>query len=454
VDKGGAARRQLDDSASITRDLGSERVARGEGRLQYAAICAQYFASVTCVDDEQPNTNFIEFARATSEGFYPGDRHDKPQLGDICPRMVSETIDLTDAPVEHKFLLYNGPVKVRLLGQLRGKEAVSSDLIDRYERKLNLRTMTDYQSSTWLGDFLATIGWTDLTIATTNMMHWVLGLLMRVWDVGVFAIIALTILVRILLMPLSRRQAANAQRLQVKMAALKPQMKALEAEYKGRDPNDLHRAKTKLMLENGVNPVAQLGGCLLLLCQMPIFMGLYYSLQENVFFRLRTFLWIDNLSAPDMLIRWGDGIPFVSDPSYLGSMFYLGPYFNLLPLLAVTLMTVQQWLMMPPAADDQQAAQQKMMKYMMIFFALVFYKTPSGLVLYFIVGSLWALAERKFFPKKLAEPADAEEKGGYGDKGGNGARLKPKSPKPGWMRQKLQEVLDAAEKKPNTQRRR
>jgi YidC/Oxa1 family membrane protein insertase len=452
TDSGGAARRQLDDSASITKDLGSDRVLRGDGQLQYAAITDQYFASAACVDDEQTDRKFIEFARATSEGFYPEDRHDKPQLGDICPRMISETINLTDAPIEHKFLLYNGPIKVRLLSQLRGDEAVSPSLIERYERKLNLRTMTDYQSSTWLGDFLATIGWTDLTIATTNLMHWVLGLLMRVWDVPVFAIIALTILVRLALMPLSRRQTATMARVQAKMAAMQPQIKALEAEYKGRDPQELHRAKMKLMLENGVNPAAQLGGCLLLLAQMPIFMGLYYSLMENVFFRLHTFLWIDNLAAPDMLIRWGNGIPFVSDPASLGSFFYLGPYFNLLPILAVSLMVVQQWLMMPPAADEQQATQQKMMKYMMIFFALVFYKTASGLVLYFIITTLWGLTERKLLPKKaidLSKPEDRRD-----EKGGNGARTKPKPPKTGWFKQKLQEVLEAAEKKPNTERRR
>jgi YidC/Oxa1 family membrane protein insertase len=456
VDKGGAARRQLDDSASITRDLGSDRVTTGEGHMQYAAICAQYFASVTCVDDEQQNKGFIEFARATAEGFYPGDRHDKPQLGDICPRMISETINLTDAPIEHKFLLYHGPIKVRLLSQLRGDKAVAPELIERYERKLNLRTMTDYQSSTWLGDFLATIGWTDLTIATTNLMHWVLGMLMELLTIPALAIIALTVLVRIALMPISRRQAAYTQKFQAKMAALQPQIKALEAEYKGRDPQDLHRAKMKLMLDNGVNPAAQLGGCLLLLAQMPIFMGLYYSLQENVFFRLHSFLWVENLAAPDMLARWGTGIPYLSDPASLGSMFYLGPYFNLLPILAVTLMTVQQWLMMPPAMDEQQAATQKMMKYMMIFMALLFYKTPSGLVLYFIVGTLWALAERKLFPKKVVVVDKSELKGkaGSDDSGGNGAKLKPKPPKPSWGRRKLQEVLDAAEKKPNTQRRR
>src|ERR1051326_7823822 len=225
----------------------------------------------------------------------------------------------------------------------------------------------------------------------------------------------------------------------------------MEEEYRGRDPQDLHRAKMKLMLDHGINPAAQLGGCLMLLLQMPIFMGLYYSLQENVFFRLKPFLWIHNLAAPDMLIGWSDKIPIISDVSNMGGSFwsflYLGPYFNIMPIIAVALMLVQQKLMTPPAADAQQAQQQKMMKWMLIVFAVVFYKTPSGLVLYFIISTLWGLAERKLFPKKLADTSAS------GGKGGDGAKLKPPPPKPGWLRQQFQTVLDAAEKKSRTERR-
>jgi YidC/Oxa1 family membrane protein insertase len=270
------------------------------------------------------------------------------------------------------------------------------------------------------------------------------------------------VLVRLALMPLSRRQAASMQKLQVKMAALKPKLTALEAEYKGKDPQDLHRAKMKLMMDNGVNPLENLRGCLPLLIQMPIFMGLYYSLNENVFFRLHSFLWVKNLAAPDMTIWWSDKIPWISDPDSLGSFTYLGPYFNVLPILAVSLMLLQQWLMMPPAADEQQASQQRMMKFMMIPFALFFYKTSSGLVLYFIISTLWGLAERKLLPKKPA-PDSADDDSGSparlkdkpGDPGSNGARFRGKPEvKQGWFQRKLRELLEAAEKKSNTERRR
>ena len=71
---------------------------------------------------------------------------------------------------------------------------------------------------------------------------------------------------------------------------------------------------------------------------MPIFMGLYFCLQESVFFRLQEFLWIPNLAAPDMLVWWSESIPLISSPgNRFGdfSFLYLGPFFNLLPIFAV-----------------------------------------------------------------------------------------------------------------------
>src|SRR5262249_45936054 len=160
----------------------------------------------------------------------------------------------------------------------------------------------------------------------------------------------------------------------------------------------------ELMLRHGmVNP---LGSCWIALLQMPIFMGLYYALQESIHFRLAPFLWMDNLAAPDMLFYWTQSIPIISSPdNYSGgllSILYLGPFFNLLPIIAVGFMMVQQSMMMPPATDEQTAAQQKMMKYMTIFFGLMFYKVAAGLCIYFIVSSVWGFCERKLLPKKQA----------------------------------------------------
>jgi YidC/Oxa1 family membrane protein insertase len=149
---------------------------------------------------------------------------------------------------------------------------------------------------------------------------------------------------------------------------------------------------------------------------MPIFMGLYFALQESTHFRLAEFwpTWIPNLAAPDMLINWTEHIPFISRVEDYGSIFYLGPYFNLLPVIAVALMIAQQKMMTPPPTDEQQAMQQKMMKYMMIFFGLMFYKVAAGLCLYFIASSAWGFCERKLLPKKKPETGEPATPAGEG----------------------------------------
>jgi YidC/Oxa1 family membrane protein insertase len=164
---------------------------------------------------------------------------------------------------------------------------------------------------------------------------------------------------------------------------------------------------------------------------MPIFMGLYYALQESIQFRLAPFwpTWIKNLAAPDMLIHWGESIPWISRPEDFGGFLYLGPYLNILPIIAVVLMLGQQKMMMPPPTDEQQVMQQKMMKYMMIFMGLMFYKVAAGLCIYFIATTLWGFAERKLLPKSKLAPAGAALDGAgapappAGNQNANGGRI-------------------------------
>lgn len=342
---------------------------------------------------------------------------------DITVRVNSEPIELAPGEsVTHSFLLYHGPAKVRLLSQFGGDRSVPDELVERYNYTLNLNTLTDYGSFGF---------WTDILVACTKLMHWLLYLLsFLVPDYGL-SIILLTVVVRGLMYPISRKQAM----LSIKMQEVAPELKKLQEKYKG-DAQARTQAMMELYRKHQVNP---LGGCLPLLMQLPIFLGLYFALQESIHFRLAGFLWIRNLAAPDMMIWWGESIPWISDPDNIGGILYLGPYFNLLPVLAVIFMLVQQKLMMPPPQDEQQAMQQKIFKYMMIFFGIMFYKVAAGLCIYFIASSLWGLAERKLLPKKKPALAAAtgpampppkgkykEKKPDYKDKKPNGAFQKVK----------------------------
>jgi YidC/Oxa1 family membrane protein insertase len=229
-------------------------------------------------------------------------------------------------------------------------------------------------------------------------------------------------LVRGCMFPLGRKQALAAQKMQV----LQPHLKAIQEKYK-EDKERLTKETFALYKKYGVNPM---GGCIPALIQLPIFVGLWQAINTSVPLRHATFLWIRDLSAPDMMFRFPVEIPF------------LGRWFNLLPFLVIGLMLVQTKLFSPPATTPEAEASQKMMKFMMVFMGVMFYKVPSGLGIYFITSSLWAVGERLLLPKlthadlTAAQVASEEEggddgdgrgpRGGKGGSGGNGVEPKPK----------------------------
>jgi YidC/Oxa1 family membrane protein insertase len=301
--------------------------------------------------------------------------------------------------VVHRYLLYHGPVKPRLLFQMSGAAAVDDALVERYSTGLNLNTLVDYHSPGWLGSFANAIYFTDLVIKCTNLMHWVLGKLHSVVPSWGVCIILLTVLVRGLMFPISRKGALTS----LKMQELQPEVKKLQEKYKG-DRQKAGLAVWALYSKHGVRP---LGTCWFMLLQLPIFMGLYYAFQESIFFRLAAFppTWVHDLGAPDRLLGWSESIPWISSPDNYGGFFYMGPYLNLLPIVAVTLMLFQQKAMTPPPTTEEQATQQKIMQYMMIFMGLLFYKVAAGLAIYFIASTLWGFAERKFLPRKKPDAA-------------------------------------------------
>jgi|GEM_PF-538621 len=428
TDNKGRPERQLEDSASIGAKRGGEARTRGDTRFKYMLVTNQYFASGVAINDRAKEEGAVvdpwAYVRATTElPFGVQQNPNVPHFDDITVRAASEPIDLEPGQtLAHSYLLYNGPSKVRLLKLMPAdRGAVDPALVDRYADSLTLRTITDYRSDNLLGRFASFIYWTDLVIVFTNLMHWLLAVIHSVIPVWALSIVVLTVMVRLMLFYPSRKQTAMSMKMMEVQKKLQPEFDKLYEKYK----DDLHtynREKTRLMMQNGANPFAAMGGCLLLLAQMPIMMGLYFCLQESVFFRLDSFLWINNLAAPDMLVWWTEHIPYISTPEDIGSFIYLGPYFNLLPVLAVSLMLYQQSKMMPPSTDPQAEQQRMMMKIMMVMMAFFFYKVAAGLALYFIVSTGWGIIERQFIPKPKINL------GGDGD--GKTADAKPQAGSP------------------------
>ncbi len=383
------------------------------GVFRYAGIDVQFFAALVApLDDRSPAERLQnKWIDRTYPMVVEKDRRDS-RKSDISFRMVSSPIVLEsrdaekDSSVSHRYAFFVGPKRRELLDPL----------------PLEAARVLDYGS--YFG-FIA------------RGMHWVLD---RFYSMGmpyVLAIISLTVLVRGCMFPLSRKQAISA----AKMKELQPRLVELKEKF-GDDKEKLARAQMDLWRKHKINP---LGGCLPLVFQLPIFIGLYTSLNTAVDLRLSRFLWIENLAAPDALFR----LPFEMP-------FGLGADFSLLPCLTVGLFLWQQKLFMPPAMDEQQQAQQKMMNIMTIFMGVMFWHQPAGLCVYFIASSLWGIAERKMLgtvslaPVSLANGESSESEHRAAENTPSKASVKVVTPKsdgeskvPGFM-QKLMDMAEEA----------
>ena len=179
------------------------------------------------------------------------------------------------------------------------------------------------------------------------------------------AIIIITIIVKTLLYPLTKKQYEST----AKMRALAPKMEQLKQRY-GDDRQKMGQATMELYRKEKVNPM---GGCLPLLLQMPIFLALYWVFLESVELRHAPFgLWISDLSAKD-------------------------PYF-ILPILFGASMFLMQKLTPTPSMDPMQ---QKMMLWMPVIFSVFFLWFPSGLVLYWLVSNLISIAQMLYIYKQI-----------------------------------------------------
>ncbi len=370
--------------------------------IDYIGVDAQYFSCVLLPQRDDgsvrlpPTEDPTELWFAQSQPLRVGTVDEKRlNVTNTSCRLVSQIYRLApaadrDDTLSHRFVVFAGPKKPSLLAQYDG-----------------------------LGE-LVYYGWFGaIARPMSGLLHFFYGI---VHNYGL-AILMLTVLVRGLMFPLSRKQALGAR----KMQELQPEIKRLQEKYKN-DMEGRTKAQQELFRKHNYNPFS---GCLVLFVQFPVFIALYRSLMVDIELRQAPLLWeglrwCSNLSAPDMLFDWSGFMPafITSGRGFLG----LGPYFNILPVLTVVLFIMQQKMFMPPATDEKVAQQQKIMQYMMIFIGLMFFKVASGLCVYFIASSLWGLAERKFLPKSTPVASSVKPATRADAKAREKARAKPAVP--------------------------
>lgn len=200
--------------------------------------------------------------------------------------------------------------------------------------------------------------------AISSPLYWLLDKIHSIVGNWGWAIIILTILIKLAFYPLS----AASHKSMANMRKMTPRIKTLKERY-GDDKQKLNQAMMKLYKEEKINP---LGGCLPVLIQIPVFIALYWALLESVELRQAPWiLWIKDLSAPD-------------------------PYF-ILPVLMGASMLAQQML----SAVAMDPMQKKIMMAMPVVFTFFFLFFPSGLVLYWTVNNLLTIAQQYTINKKM-----------------------------------------------------
>lgn len=186
-------------------------------------------------------------------------------------------------------------------------------------------------------------------------------------------IICLTILIKILFYPLTRKSFRSMK----KMQELQPKVNAIKEKYK-KDQQKQQQEMMALYKKEGVNPM---GGCLPMLLQIPVFFALYQTLSQSIELRGASFLWISDLSAPETI------------------------FFKPLVLMMGASMFLQQ-SMTPTAADNKQA---QMFKFMPILFTAMFWNFPSGLVLYWFMNNFLTIGQQYLINKSGAKSSKKTE---------------------------------------------
>jgi len=217
----------------------------------------------------------------------------------------------------------------------------------------------------------------QLEAVMTHVLHWFHTSVGLTWA---WSIVAVTVVVRMLLVPLTIKQIHSMQRMQ----KLAPQLQEIKKKYKG-DRQKQQEEQMKLFRESNVNPAAS---CLPMLLQLPVFISLYYALRHEHFPKNADLSWLNfihDISAPTTS-QWGGYILLVV---YVASQ------------MAST-------LFMAATADKMQRT---LFMVMPLIFVFVIAHFPAGLVIYWVTTNLWTVGQGLITRRLVAKtPAPVPER--------------------------------------------
>jgi len=318
-------------------------------RPAWAAIAGKYFTFIA-----------IPYLAQYSVSF--SDKPAEPGLPSVSRfNIIRPAISVSKAVDTYRF--YLGP---------KTQETLAAYNTGKNEFALKDTNLVDVTSSSWA-----------ILSPLEKLLKWLLLLFYKLTPNYGVAIILLTLFIKILFFPLTKKGSEATLRMQ----AIAPKIKEIQDKYK-ENPQKLNTEMAKLYQQEGYNP---LSGCLPMLLQLPIFLAMYNLFNNHFDLRGAMFIpgWIPDLSVPEAIINFPDGfvlpilkwtalrgLPFI----YVGSQLLYGK--------------------VTQAPGQQSNSQMKMMLFVMpIAFFFILYNVPSGLLLYWIFSNLLTLVQQVIINK-------------------------------------------------------
>ena len=280
------------------------------------------------------------------------------------------------------------------------KSYAGTDVSDSYylyfgpREENSLKVYNTAEKNAWgfsgykITEALSTSGWLSWL---ETILKWCLEMLHKIIPNWGICIIILTIILKIIMFPLSKKQSMSS----LKMQQLQPKIQAIQKKYAG-DQQKLQQETSKLYQEAGYNPAS---GCLPMLFQFLVIFAMYNLFNNYFEFRGAMFIpkWIPDLSEGDVVYTFEKTIPII------GGVF--GNTFRVLPIIYVASQILSGKIsqsMNPPGGQNEKTM--KFMMYGMPFmFFFIFYNAPSGLLLYWLTSNILQLGQQAIINKMMAK---------------------------------------------------
>jgi YidC/Oxa1 family membrane protein insertase len=228
----------------------------------------------------------------------------------------------------------------------------------------------------------------------TYPMYWLLDKLYAFLGNFGFAILALTVIVKVVFYPLAHKSYESMTKMKQVQERLKPKLDAIKKRHEG-DPQKTQEATMALYQEEKVNPMAGLGGCAPMLLQLPVFWALYKVLQLAIEMRHAPFFgWIKDLSAPDTttIINLFGLLPFhPADVPMIGTVLDGPLHIGVIAILYGCSMWLSQQMTPMTGVDPMQ---KKMMAFMPLMLTFFMAHVAVGLIIYWIWSNILTILQQ------------------------------------------------------------